>query len=67
MLTGDVPMGRFAPPSQKVQVDVRLDRIVLHALEREPSQRYQQVTEVKTDFENLWRSSGESCRPRCAA
>jgi predicted Ser/Thr protein kinase len=53
MLTGDVPMGRFALPSQTAGVDARLDQIVLHALEREPSQRYQQVTEVKTDFENL--------------
>ena len=53
MLTGDVPMGRFAPPSHKAAVDVRLDEIVLRALEREPSERYQQVTEVKTDFEAL--------------
>ena len=35
MLTGELPIGRFAPPSQKVQVDVRLDEIVLHALERD--------------------------------
>jgi serine/threonine protein kinase len=27
MLTGELPMGRFLPPSQKVQVDVRLDAI----------------------------------------
>jgi serine/threonine protein kinase len=26
MLTGELPLGRFAPPSQKVQVDVRLRR-----------------------------------------
>ena len=53
MLTGDVPMGRFAPPSQKSGVDVRLDEIILHALEREPAQRYQQVSEMKTDVENV--------------
>jgi serine/threonine protein kinase len=29
MLTGEVPMGRFAPPSEKVRIDVRLDEIVL--------------------------------------
>ncbi len=51
MLTGDVPAGHFAPPSRKVEIDVRLDEIVLRALAEEPSQRYQQVNEVKTDVE----------------
>lgn len=36
MLTGELPIGRFAPPSQKVQVDVRLDNVVLRTLEKEP-------------------------------
>src|ERR1035438_4699019 len=48
MLTGEVPMGRFEPPSKKVHVDVRLDEVVLKALEREPERRYQQVSEVKS-------------------
>ncbi|MCX7005897.1 MAG: serine/threonine-protein kinase, partial [Kiritimatiellaeota bacterium] len=43
MLTGEVPMGRFMPPSKKVQVDVRIDEVVLHSLEKEPEQRYQHV------------------------
>ncbi len=29
MLTGELPIGRFPPPSQKVEVDVRLDEVVL--------------------------------------
>ncbi|MGC3970034.1 MAG: hypothetical protein QM775_22725 [Pirellulales bacterium] len=29
LLTGELPLGRFAPPSKKVQVDVRLDEVVL--------------------------------------
>lgn len=53
MLTGELPLGRFAPPSQKVQVDVRLDEVVLHALEKEPKRRYQQASEVKTDVETI--------------
>ncbi len=53
MLTGELPLGRFAPPSQKVHVDVRLDEIVLHALEKEPQRRYQHVSEVKTDVETI--------------
>ncbi len=53
MLTGELPMGRFAPPSQKVQVDVRLDEIVLHAMERDVERRYQHVSEIKTDVQNV--------------
>ncbi len=53
MLTGEVPMGRFEPPSKKVQVDVRLDEVVLRALEREPARRYQHVSEVKTSVETI--------------
>ena len=53
MLTGELPLGKFQPPSQKVQVDVRLDEVVLHALEKEPSRRYQQISEVKTDVDKI--------------
>ena len=53
MLTGEIPMGRFAPPSKKVQVDDRIDEVVLRSLEREPAQRYQHVSEIKTDVENV--------------
>jgi tRNA A-37 threonylcarbamoyl transferase component Bud32 len=53
MLTGELPLGKFAPPSQKVQVDVRLDEVVLHALEKEPARRYQQASQVKTAVETI--------------
>jgi predicted Ser/Thr protein kinase len=53
MLTGELPIGRFAPPSQKVQVDVRLDQVVLRTLEKEPERRYQHASEVKTDVETI--------------
>src|SRR5690348_951388 len=53
MLTGELPLGRFAPPSKKVQIDVRLDEVVLHALEKEPERRYQQVSQVKTAVETI--------------
>jgi len=61
MLTGELPLGRFAPPSQKVQVDVRLDKVVLHSLEKEPERRYQHASEVKTDVEAI--SSGGRITP----
>jgi len=53
MLTGELPLGKFQPPSKKVQVDVRLDEVVLHALEKEPERRYQQVSQIKTDVETI--------------
>ncbi len=53
MLTGELPIGKFQPPSKKVQVDVRLDDVVLHALEKEPDRRYQHVSQVKTDVESI--------------
>ncbi|MCB1127606.1 MAG: serine/threonine protein kinase, partial [Verrucomicrobiae bacterium] len=53
MLTGDLPLGRFAPPSRKVQVDVRLDEVVLRALENDPARRYQRASEVKSQVETI--------------
>jgi serine/threonine protein kinase/heme/copper-type cytochrome/quinol oxidase subunit 2 len=53
MLTGELPLGKFPPPSKKVQVDVRLDEIVLRALEKEPERRYQQASEVKSRVETI--------------
>jgi len=53
MLTGELPIGLFAPPSKKVHVDVRLDEIVLHTLEKEPGRRYQYASEIKTDVETV--------------
>jgi predicted Ser/Thr protein kinase len=53
MLTGELPLGKFAPPSLKVEVDVRLDEVVLHALEKEPDRRYQQAKQVKSAVETI--------------
>ncbi|PTX91546.1 serine/threonine-protein kinase [Opitutus sp. ER46] len=53
MLTGELPLGRFGPPSRKVQIDVRLDEIVLRALEKEPELRYQQAAGLRTDVETV--------------
>jgi predicted Ser/Thr protein kinase len=56
LLTGQLPLGRFPPPSKKVQIDVRLDEIVLRALEREPQHRYQHAADVKTEVESVVRT-----------
>lgn len=53
MLTNELPLGRFLPPSKKVHVDVRLDEVVLRALEKEPDRRYQYASEVGADVETI--------------
>src|SRR5215472_14040889 len=53
MLTGELPLGKFAPPSRKVNVDVRLDDVVLRSLEKEPERRYQYANEVKTAVDTI--------------
>src|SRR5882724_10310742 len=62
MLTGELPLGKFQPPSQKVQVDVRLDEVVLHALEKEPARRYQQISQVKTAVDTISGSAAPTVR-----
>jgi len=53
MLTGELPGQRIEPPSRKVQIDVRLDQVVLRALEKTPELRFQQASEVKTCVETI--------------
>jgi hypothetical protein len=53
LLTGELPLGRFAPPSQQAPVDPRLDDVVFRALERDPGRRYQRVSEIRRDVESV--------------
>jgi serine/threonine protein kinase len=57
MLTGELPGKPIEAPSSKVHIDVRLDEVVLRALEKNPELRYQQVSEVKTMVESISSSS----------
>src|SRR5262249_42330794 len=57
MLTGELPLGRFAPPSRKAAVDARLDEVILRTLEKEPERRYQHVSEVKMEVESIARNA----------
>ena len=51
MLTGERPAKDLVAPSRKVQIDIRLDEIVLRALEKSPSLRYQTAGEFRTQVE----------------
>jgi serine/threonine protein kinase len=53
MLTGERPQGDLVAPSKKVELDVRIDEIVLRALEREPAKRYQSAGEFRTVVETV--------------
>jgi serine/threonine protein kinase len=56
MLTGELPGKPIVPPSSRtrgIQVDVRLDEVVLRALERKPELRFQQVSVLKTQVETI--------------
>jgi tetratricopeptide (TPR) repeat protein/tRNA A-37 threonylcarbamoyl transferase component Bud32 len=57
LLTGEVPMGRFRPPSEKVEIDVRVDEVVLKSLERERERRYQHASQVKSEVDAISRAS----------
>jgi serine/threonine-protein kinase len=57
MLTGELPIGRFAAPSKKVEIDVRLDEVVLRTLEKEPQRRYQHASQIKSDVQSITSSS----------
>src|SRR5262249_39213296 len=56
LLTSELPLGRFAPPSKKVQVDARFDDVVFRALAKEPELRYQHVSDIKLDIEAIGRN-----------
>ncbi len=53
LLTGELPTDRLQLPSHRVQVDVRLDEIVLRALEKSPELRYQTAAEMQTQLATL--------------
>lgn len=55
MLTGQRPKDKIEMPSKRVQVDVRIDEIVLRALERTPELRYQTAAEFRTQVEAVVR------------
>ncbi len=50
MLTGELPIGRFEPPSKKVKLDVDLDEVVLRVLANDPELRYQRASDVKAEI-----------------
>ncbi len=65
MLTGELPIGRFALPSEKTAMDARIDEIVLRTLAKERQARYQTAAEVSTGVEAV--TKHPACPPTIAA
>ncbi|MBI3269541.1 MAG: protein kinase [Planctomycetes bacterium] len=57
MLTGELPVGRWDPPSRRSKVDLRVDDVVARSLERDPARRYQRAGHLATDIHALSPSS----------
>ncbi len=54
LLTGQLPLGRYDPPSMvRPGIDARMDPVVLKALNRKPSQRYQSAVDLEKDLDQL--------------
>ena len=53
LLTGELPGACLEPPSHKVQLDVRLDAIVLRALAVQPELRYATAAEFRTQLDSV--------------
>ncbi|MBI2923378.1 MAG: serine/threonine protein kinase [Planctomycetes bacterium] len=53
MLTGKLPVGRFDPPAKNLQVDVRIDSVVLKALEHDREQRYARAAEMGSEIRQI--------------
>lgn len=56
MLTGELPAHDLQAPSTRlrgVKIDVRIDEIVLRALENEPSRRYQTAAELGAEVQTV--------------
>jgi serine/threonine protein kinase len=65
MLTGELPGSRLEVPSKKIRIDVRLDEIVLRALEQKAELRYQTAAEFKGEVDTF--VVGGSAEPRSLA
>ncbi|MCI0650811.1 MAG: protein kinase [Planctomycetes bacterium] len=65
MLTGELPIARFPLPSERVQVDVRLDEVIVKVLQKDRERRYQRASLVAEDLEAI--GSGAAGAPRGSA
>lgn len=66
LLTGKVPRGAWRPPSAFKDVDVRIDQIIVKAMQPDPNHRYQSVSQI-TDALNSMRNAPKLVAPKGGA
>lgn len=61
MITGERPgSGVITPPSRRAAVDMRIDEVLLKALQEEPDQRFRTVAEFRERFEEAKEQMGQT-------
>jgi len=63
MLTGELPKEKIEPPSSRMRgmrIDVRLDELVLRALEKSPELRWQTAVDLRTQVETISAVPGDA-------
>jgi|GEM_PF-1134466 len=63
MLTGELPIGRFAAPSSKTPVGTAVDEVVFRTLEKDRERRYQSAGEMQTQVEHLGETGAAVAQP----
>jgi len=64
MLTGKLPLGRFAPPSRlRSDVPASLDTVVNHALATERDARFESAEALKAALDGAWARRGQAPQP----
>ena len=66
MLTGERPKDKLEAPSKRVQVDIRIDEIVLRALEKTPELRFATAAEFRTQVEAASQTASNPAKPDLA-
>ncbi len=67
LLTGKLPIGNFAPPSELAPVGLDVDRLVLRALRSEPGERFQSAAELRDELGAAVRNAGRAAREKLTA
>jgi tRNA A-37 threonylcarbamoyl transferase component Bud32 len=63
LLTGKLPVGRFALPSEVAEMDPRIDGLVMRTLEREREDRFPNMGELKAQVGEIIRSRQSPASP----
>jgi len=53
LLTGELPLGRFPPPSKLSSIDSRIDELILRALDKSPARRQQSAAQFRAELAHI--------------